>query len=101
MERFFVWARRNAQVDLTRWANPKPPRDAPHYKSFIRVINKHCFMVEGHRYMLPKLRDLKIKYPEDIPVVPVKGAEMSSRDLGDEWGKELEKSRLEKSRLGP
>ena len=94
MESFFVWARRNAQIGLIRWANPKPPRDAPHYREFIRVINVNCFMVEGHRHMLPKLRDLKIKYPEDIQVVPVKGAEMSSRDLLDEWEKELEKSRL-------
>jgi hypothetical protein len=94
MERFFVWARYNAQVDMIRWGNPKPGRDPPHYKEFIRVINKHCFMVEGHRYILLRLRDLKIKYPEDIQVVLVKGAEMSGRDLGDEWGKELEKSRL-------
>ena len=94
MERFFVWARRNAQVDMIRWGNPKPGRDPPHYKEFIRVLNVNCFMVEGHSRMLQNLRELKINYPEDIQVVPVKGAEMSSRDLLDEWEKELERSRL-------
>jgi len=84
MERLFFWARLNAQVALIRWANHKPPRDSPHYREFIRVINRHCFMVEGHKYMLPKLRDLKIKYTEDIQVVLVKGAEMSDMDLLDE-----------------
>jgi len=95
---FFVWSYRRAQHQLKCWTNPRPGRDSPRLKDYLVRLNVNCFKVEVNEKTLKNLRNLMLKYPEDIIILRMDQAPLTDTDLLDEMDKLYESNESDPGR---